>query len=139
MHYLDDFLFVFKSQIDLSSITCRYNEILAIIDLTAAPEKDMNDIIVTHLRFEFDSLKMEIRLFHNKHSRALHIVTDLLKAKSIIYSMLDEVLGFLSHYYQVILLGRPFLRNIFSALRRIPSSRSFHTRLSRAAKKDLRW
>ena len=138
-HYLDDFLFVFKPQTDLSPITSRYNETLAKIGLTAAPEKDMNGTTVTHLGFEFDSLKMEVRLPRNKHSRALHTVTDLLKAKSITYSMLDEALGFLSHCCQVVPLGRPFLRNIFSALRRIPSSRPFRTRLSRAAKKDLRW
>ena len=98
----------------------------------------MNGTTVTHLGFEFDSLKMEVRLPRNKHSRALHTVTDLLKAKSITYSMLDETLGFLSYCCQVVALGRPFLRNIFSALRRIPSSCPFRIRLSRAAKKDLR-
>ena len=81
---------------------------------------------------------MEVHLPRNKHSRALHTVTDMLKAKSITYSMLDEALGFLSHCCQVVPLEHPFLRNIFSALRRIPSSRPFCTRLSRAAKKDLR-
>ena len=138
-HYLDDFLFVFKPKTDLSPIMSRYNETLTEFGLTAAPEKDMNGTTVTHLGFEFDSLRMEVRLPRNKHSRALHTVTDLLKAKSITYSMLDEALGFLSHCCQVVPLGRPFLRNIFSAIRRIPSSRPFRTRLSRAAKKDLKW
>ena len=137
-HYLDNFLFVFKSQTDVSSIASCYNEILAKIGLTTIPEKDMNDTMVIHLGFEFDSLKIEIRVPHNKHSHAMHIITDLLKAKSITYTMLDEALDFLSHYCQVVLLGHPFLRNIFSVLRRIPSSRSFRTCLSRAAKKDLR-
>lgn len=104
-HYLDDFLFVYKSQTDLSPIASHYNEILGKIGLITAPEKDMNDTIVTHLGFEFDSLKMEIRLPRHKHSHVLHTVTDLLKAKSIAYSMLDEALGFLSHCCQVILLG----------------------------------
>ena len=124
-HYLDDFLFVFKPQTDLSAIATSYNEILAKIGLTPAPEKDMNGTTVIHLGFEIDSLRMEVRLPRNKHSRALHTVTDLLKAKSITYSMLDEALGFLSHCCQVVPLGRPFLRNIFSALRHIPSSRPF--------------
>ena len=137
-HYLDDFLFVFKPQTNLSSIASCYNEILAKIGLTTTPEKDMNDTTIIHLGFEFDSLKMEVHLLHNKHSHILHIITDLLKAKSITYTMLDEVLGFLSHCCQIIPLRHSFLRNIFFALRRIPSSRPFRTRLSRAAKKDLR-
>ena len=82
-HYLDDFLFVFKPQTDLSSIASCYNEILAKIGLTTIPEKDMNDTTIIHLGFEFDSLKMEVRFSHNKHSHVMHIITDLLKAKSI--------------------------------------------------------
>src|SRR5947207_10736113 len=107
--------------------------------LTAAPEKDMNSTTVIHLGFELGSIKMEVRLPPNKHSHALHTVLQLLKAKSITHSILDEALGFLSHCCQVIPLGRLFLRNMFSTLRRIPSSRPFRTHLSRAAKKDLRW
>src|SRR5208282_4705986 len=112
-------------------------EILAKIDLTSIPEKDMNNIIIIHLRFEFDSLKMKIHLSRNKYSRTLHIVTNLLKVKFIIYLILNEALGFLSHYCQVIFLGCPFLRNIFSMLHRILSSCSFRTYLFRVAKKDL--
>ena len=90
---MDDFLFIFKPQTDLSSIASRYNEILAKIGLTLASEKDMNGTTVIHLGFEIDSLRMEVHLFRNKHSLALHTITDLLKAKSITYSMLDEALS----------------------------------------------
>ena len=72
MYYLNNFLFVFKLQIYLLSIISYYNKILAKIDLTTIFEKDMNDITIIHLRFEFDSLKMKIPLSHNKYSHVIH-------------------------------------------------------------------
>jgi len=98
-HYLNDFLFIFKSQIDLSSIMSHYNETLTEIDLTIILKKNMNDIIIIHLKFEFNSLKMKIHLSHNKYSYILHIIIDLLKIKFIIYSIFNKILDFLSHYY----------------------------------------
>ena len=99
----------------------------------------MNGTTITHLASEFDSIRMEVRLPLNKHSRVLHIVTDLLKARAIRRLILDEALGFVSHCCQVVPLGCSFLRNIFSTLRRVSSSHPFGTRLSRAATKDLQW
>lgn len=51
-----------------SSIASYYNETLAKIGLTAAPEKDMNHATVIHPGFEFDSVKMEVYLPRNEHS-----------------------------------------------------------------------
>ncbi len=139
IHYLNDFLFIFKSQIDLSSIMSHYNEILTEIDLIIILKKNMNDIIIIHLKFEFNSLKMKIHLSHNKYSYILYIITDLLKAKFIIYSILNKILNFLSHCYQIILLKYSFLHNIFFTLHHIPSSYSFHIYLSHTIKKNLQW
>jgi len=138
-HYLDDFFFVFPPGTTVPPIVEQYNSVLTTIGLTGAPEKDMSGTVVTHLGFEFNSQEMNVRLPVNKHSRALQTVKSLLAAKSVTYAMLDEALGFLSHCCQVVPLGRPFIRNMFSVLRRIPSSRRLRTRLSTAAKKDLQW
>ena len=137
MYYLNDFLFIFKSQIDLSSIMSYYNEILTEIDLTTILEKDMNNITIIHLRFEFDSLKMKIHLSYNKLSHVLHIIIDLLKIKFIIYSIFNKILDFLSYYYQIILLRYSFLHNIFFIFHHILSSYLFHIYLSHIIKKNL--
>jgi hypothetical protein len=134
-HYLDDFLFVFAPGTDLSEITSQYNKILATVGFTGATEKDMQGCVVSHLGFELDSTEMQVRLPANKRQRAVQIVQSLLKMKSAHYTTLEQALGFLSHCCQVVPLGRPFLRNIFSLLR----GKRRHIRLSRAAIKDLQW
>ena len=113
-HYLDDFLFVFPPGTDIQAVSDQYNHVLTSMGFMSAPEKDMNGHIVTHLGFEFDSLKMQIRLPANKKQRALQAVRALLNAKSVSPAFLDEALGFLAHCCQVVPLGRPFLRNVFA-------------------------
>lgn len=122
----------------MASNTEYYNTILTTMDLSGAPEKDMNGQIVTHLGFEIDSEKMEVSLPLNKKLHALDTIQSLLHTKSVSRITLDEALGYLSHCCQVVPLGRPFLRNLFASLRRSSSSPQ-RTRLSRAAKKDLKW
>ena len=78
----------------------------------------MDGHIVTHLGFEFDTLKMEVRLPINKKLRALQATQALLEANTVSVTSLDETLGFLSHCCQVVPLGRPFLWNTFSLLHR---------------------
>src|SRR5438552_2460742 len=136
-HYLDDFLFVFPPDTDIQAVSDQYNRILTAMGFISAPEKDMNGHIVTHLGFEFDSLKMQVRLPSNKKQRALQAVRALLDTKTVSPAFLDEALGFLSHCCQVVPLGRPFLRNAFALLRRMEESTCLH--ISQAAKKDLRW
>jgi hypothetical protein len=108
--------------------------------LTKAVEKDSDGPVVTHLGFEFDSMNMEVRLPPNKKTRARRAVEHLMNASSVSFAALEEVLGFLSHYCQVVPLGRPFLRQIFMLLdrkkNRLPSHRS---RITPAVRKDLRW
>jgi hypothetical protein len=105
--------------------------------LSGALEKNMEGQIVTHLGFELDSIKMEMRLPQNKKLRALQATQALLEAKTITIIALDETLGFLSHYCQVVPLGRPFLRNLFSLLRRTDKRSRIY--ISKEAKHDLRW
>src|SRR5579859_1938078 len=137
-HYLDDFLAVFPPGEDTSHHSECFDEVMTTISLSKAPEKDADGTVVTHLGFEFDSMNMEVRLPPNKKLRALRAVQQLMTAKSVSFSALEEVLGFLSHCCQVVPLGRPFLRRLFALLRRNKPN-SHRTRIPVAARRDIRW
>jgi hypothetical protein len=139
-HYLDDFLFIFPPGTDVSHHSKTFDSVLSTVGLSKAPEKDANGCVVTHLGFEFDSINMEVRLPVNKKLRAFRAVLHLSNASSVSLASLEEVLGFLSHCCQVVPLGRPFLRRLFSLLRRNETRHRFlRTRIPSSAKKDLQW
>ena len=137
-HYLDDFLFVFPSGTDLAPISTAFDRVLAKFGLSKAAEKDSNGCVVVHLGFEFDSSAMEIRLPPNKKQRAVNAVNSLLSSSTVSLTNLESTLGFLSHCCQVVPLGRPFLRQLFSLLCRCTERHRFRRiRIPRAAKEDL--
>ena len=136
-HYLDDFFTVFPPGSDATGPARIFDEVLNSFGLSKAPEKDECGTIVTHLGFEFDSARMEVQLPPNKLKRAQQAVDFLLAHKSVSQSSLEEILGFLSHCCQVVPLGRPFLRQLFSLLRR--KARYRRSRLNSSARADLRW
>lgn len=136
-HYLDDFFAVFPPHTELDGPSQVFDSVLADIGFVKAPEKDESGTIVTHLGFQIDSNLMEVRLPPNKHARAVRAVSELASRKLVPQASFEETLGFLSHCCQVIPLGRPFLRQLFSLLKR--KSRYRHIRLNSEAKQDLRW
>lgn len=139
-HYLDDFLFVFPAATDTASISSEFDATLAKFGLPKAVEKDAEGCTIVHLGFEFDSERMQVRLPQNKKQRAIDAVDSLLSSRSVTVTDLESTLGFLSHCCQVVPLGRPFLRNLFSSICRSNNLRSFRRIcLSRAAHVDLRW
>ena len=86
---------------------------------------------ITHLSFEFDPMRTEVRLPPNKKLRASTTTQALLEAKTVPTAALDETLGLLSHCSYVVPLGRPFLRNLFSLLR--------HTdKMARISKEEIK-
>ena len=129
-HYLDDFLFVFPAGTDSDPISKTFDQVLATFGLSKAAEKDSQGRVVVHLGFEFDSSAMEIRLPPNKKQRALDAINSLLSSSTVSLSSLESTLGFLSHCCQVVPLGRPFLRHLYSLISRCTTQR---------AAKDLRW
>ena len=83
---------------------------------------------------------MEIRLPPNKKQRALDAVNSLLSSSTVSLSTLEPTLGFLSHCCQVVPLGRPFLRHLFSLISCCTTRYRFRQILiPRAAEDDLRW
>ena len=139
-HYLDDFLFVFPPGTDTIIPSLEFDSILAKFGLSKAVEKDSAGCVVIHLGFEFDSENMQVRLPADKKQRAINAVNTLLTSHSVSLADLKSTLGFLSHCCQVVPLGCPFLRNLFSLIcgNRL---RSYirKTRLSREARIDLKW
>jgi hypothetical protein len=139
-HYLDDFLFVFPPNTDITVISLQFDDVLAKFGLTKATEKDSDGCVVVHLGFEFDSTNMQVRLPPNKKQRALDAVNTLLSSSTVTHTMLETTLGFLSHCCQVVPLGRPFLRALFSQICRSNSRpRPLRFRLTHNSRSDLRW
>ena len=139
-HYLDDFLFVFPPNTDIDTISTQFDAVIAEFGFTKAAEKDSEGCVVVHLGFEFDSIQMQVRLPPNKKQRAIDAVDTLLSSPTVTHAMLETTLGFLSHCCQVVPLGRPFLRNLFSQVCRSNSRHHFlRIRLTRDSRNDLRW
>ena len=136
-HYLDDFLFVFSSNTDITAISTQFDDVLAKFDLIKTTEKDSDGCIIVHLGFEFDSENMQVHLLSNKKQRALDAVNALLSSSIVTHTMLETTLGFLSHCYQVVPLGRPFLRNLFSQICRGNNHSHHRFRLTRDSRNDL--
>ena len=67
--------------------------------LKKAADKDEEGTTVTHLGFVIDSDAMEVRLSQNKHDRALNAIMTLTSNKSVTFKQIDELLGFLSHFF----------------------------------------
>ena len=131
--------FIFPPQSTTDRESAAFDHILTKVGLTKATEKDAMGTVVTHLGFELDSQNMEVRLPYNKKLRALNAVQILATMSSVSHTALEEALGFLSHCCQVVPLGRPFLRRLFSFLRRNTKRRFLRIRIPAAAKNDIKW
>ena len=139
-HYLDDFLFVFPPGTEITPLSTQFDEVLAKFGLTKVIEKDSDGCVVVHLGFEFDSASMQVRLPPDKKQCAVKAINTLLSSSTVTLSMLESTLGFLSHCCQVVPLGRPFLRNLFSQTCRSQARQHLtRIRLNHNSRRDLRW
>ena len=139
-HYLDDFLFIFSSDIDTTQLSAEFDHILAEFDLSKAIEKDADDYVIIHLGFEFDSIKMQVSLSSNKKLHTLDAINSLLSTSIISFQSLESILDFLSHYCQIISFEYLFLRQFFSLLCYYNAWCHFRKiRIPRLVKDDLHW
>src|SRR5947207_13477815 len=97
-------------------LSTEFDHILAKFDLSKATKKDINDCIIIHLDFKFDSIKMQVSLSSNKKLRILDAINSLLSASIVSLQSLESTLGFLSHCCQVVSFERFFLRQLFFLL-----------------------
>src|SRR5579859_7716480 len=142
-HYLDDSLSVFPPNTDPKPLSTLYDSVCKDFGMHTEPKKDEMGTRVTHLSFTIDSHIMEASLPPNKRKRAITVVHNLLLKSWTSRARLEETLGFLSHCCQVVPIGRPFLRNLFSLLqistRSACSGRPPYARLTHAAHQDQQW
>lgn len=137
-HYLDNVLFIFPQDMDITEISVEFDRILSIMDLSKAMEKDSGACVVVHLGLEFDSINIQVTLPPNKKQHALDAVDSLLSADIVTNTARESTIHFLSHYYQVIPLDHPFLRQLISLLCRCSEGRHFRKiRILQTAKEDL--
>ena len=87
-HYLDDFLFIFPLDTDLSSYSLQFDQVLSSFGLSKAIEKDSNGCIIIHLGFEFNSNMMEVTLSSNKKQHMIDIISFLLSSSSVSFFIL---------------------------------------------------
>ena len=131
---------MFPPGTDTKSVSHDFDHVLKRFGLSKAVDKDAERCVVVHLGFEFDSRNMQVRLPPNKRDRAINAINLLLSSPRTNAASLQSTLGFLSHCSQVVPLGRPFLRNIFSLLcKKETGNRNRLFRLTRAARQDLQW
>ena len=76
--------------------------------------KSITSCVVDFTGIEIDTNKMEAQLPQDKHNRALKALSETLEATKPSHKALESLLGFLSYCAKVVLLGRPFLRNLFN-------------------------
>ena len=55
----------------MNDLFIQYDQVLATLDLSDALKKNMKGYIIIHLNFEFDFMRMKVRLSSNKKLRAL--------------------------------------------------------------------
>ena len=134
VHYLDDFLLVNDPDPEL------FGAVVSHLGFEEKTSKRADGHVVDFTGIEIDTEKMEARLPHDKHNRALTSVKKLLARGTVSHRSLERLLGFLNFCAKVIPLGRPFLRNLFNLLCRLPARHPYTPyRLGKAAKRDLHW
>ena len=138
LHYLDDFLIIMKSHIDLESFKIIWRNICDVLDFETNAKKKKFDTKLEFLDIELDSEIMKARLSSVKLARTLNAVNVTLIADSLTYRQIDFLVNFLFFCAKVVISKRFFL--IFLYLTRN------HTRsVNRACKLndimrvDLRW
>ena len=130
---------MFSAHVELDGLSRTFDDVLSEIGFVKALEKDESGTVVTHLGFQIDSNLMEVRLPPNKHARVVRAVSELASRKHVPQASFEETLGFLSHCCQVIPLGRPFLRQLFSLLKRKSRSGLFSLQESWCASMKICW
>ena len=140
-HYVDDFLGVFPPNTDLAVKSRLFDEICNDFDFPTEPKKDKMGTRVNHLGFEVDTVSMTATLSHNKRDRAIKLLHIVISCKTISAKSLETLLGFLNHCCEVIPVGRPFLRHLFTALSKAGSAITAvnpyrYTRISKQARRD---
>ena len=134
VHYLDDFLLVNDPDPEF------FGQLASYLGLYEKVSKRADGYRADFLGIELDTEMMQARLPPDKQARALAAVQSLLQHNKVTHRTLECRLSFLSFCTWVLPLGRPFLRNLFTFLKRLSHIHPHATAcINSAAKWELQW
>jgi hypothetical protein len=137
-HILDDFIFFGPPNANQCSLSLSKFFILAAdLNIPIKQSKTVYPSTTVELHgIEVDSERMEMRLPPDKLARAIVLLDDLKRRRSVTLRELQSVLGFLNFACKVIAHGRPFLRRLTDLTCHL-SNPSHHIRLTKEARLDI--
>lgn len=143
IHYLDDFLAVFRAaefteakEYEHSfAVTCHA------LGLEIKLSKNASGTVIEFLGLVIDTVRMEARMPAEKKEKGLYLVTKLATQKSCTLLDLQRVTGLLNFLSKVVPLGRTFCRRLYDLEQRFPPGgrQAVLRRIPSAARKDLKW
>ncbi len=135
-HVLDDFLMLTKpaelaqQQIDIFLSVCKY------LGIPIKVTKLASGMIVIYLGFEFDTIKMEIRLPEDKLVKCRTKISEILSKASVQMCKLESVVGLLEFACKVIRPGRAFLRRAHDVIASV-KSQYHYIHINKSLRSDL--
>jgi hypothetical protein len=139
VHYLDDFLFwsneAPRCQADLNLALSICND----LGLPAEPSKVEGPAqALTFLGIEINSVMEELRLPHPKLLALKQLLFAWASKKAATKRELQMMLGHLNHAATVVPVGKPFVRNLITAMAPLKQP-AHYTRLNSDCRSDLAW
>jgi hypothetical protein len=140
LHYLNDFLNIIagylpNAQVQADTFGSQFDDLCTKLVFEVRHKKSKTGTTTDFLGLEIDTILMEARLPAEKWLKAMELVNSFLKRKKLSQHELQSIVGFLSFAAKVVLLGRPFLRQLYNGFARNHSP----VRVSADMKADLRW
>lgn len=143
IHYLDDFLAVFRATecAKAQGYQQGFAETCLALGLEVKLFKNTSGTIIEFLGLVIDTTRMEARLPAEKKEKGLHLITNLATQRSCTLLDLQQVTGLLNFLSKVIPLARTFSRRLYDLELRFPpgGGKAVVRRIPSAARKDLKW
>lgn len=141
-HYLDDFFTLGAPNSNECEKHMRIMKSLCeLLGIPLSPEKCLGPLLILiYLGFEFDTVRMEIRLPVEKLNRIQRLVNEWSASESCTVKELESLIGELQHVSTVVRPGRSFLRRMIAVLSAARKrSRFCPVRLNKEFRADLAW
>ena len=143
IHYLDDFLAVFREP-DLAEVEAYeqgFTETCQALGLEIKVSKNASGTVVEFLGLIIDTARMEARLPSEKKEKGPLLIANLASKKSCTLLDLQRVTGLLNFLSKLIPPGGTFCRRLYDPKLRFPlgCGNAGVQRIPSAARKDLMW
>ena len=120
LHYLDDFIFIHSTQTGcLQSLEC-FKSICKTLNVPLAEDKTVYPTQkLQFLGFEINTCEQFVCLPHEKITKGLDIINNLLNKAKCTLKELQELAGFLNFATTVIMPGRVFMNRFYGAMSKL--------------------